>query len=68
MSEKVTRTCGRCGTDLKNDDGHECPPPKEKSKLSKIESKTVAAAGFNATMPKTEGDKDKKKKSKKTKT
>ena len=41
---------------------------EDKPKLSKIESKTVAGAGFNAAMPETEGSKDKKKKSKKTKT
>ena len=68
MSEKTSRTCGKCGADLKNRDYHKCNPSKEKPQLSKIESKTVKAAGFNATMPKTEGDKDKKKKSKKTKT
>ena len=68
MAESVVRRCAECGKDLSGIVEHKCLTPKEESKLSKIESKTVAAAGFNAAMPETEGDKDKKKKSKKTKT
>ena len=65
MVKPVVRSCARCGTDLSGVYKHECNPPKNKPAPDVIEG-PASAAGFNATMPKTEGDKDKKKKPKKT--